>query len=176
MNNMKKIFISGLAVLVPFALTIWVLVSVFGAIDNFINHYLQMWFNYSFYGLGVLLTIGAILGVGVITRTRIGQLFYDLVNKIVFKLPIINKIYKLVKETVDVVATKQSFKTVVRVEFPRDGVYSIGFLTNENTVFIPTTPNPTSGFLIKTNEYDIMDMTVEDALRYIISMGSIQKG
>jgi uncharacterized membrane protein len=72
------------------------------------------------------------------------------------------------------VTSKQAFKTVVKVEFPKTGVYSIGFLTNENTVFIPTTPNPTSGFLIKTDQYEIIDMGVEEALRYIVSMGTIK--
>jgi uncharacterized membrane protein len=89
-------------------------------------------------------------------------------------VPLINKIYKLIKETVDVVTSKKAFKTVVKVEFPKVGVYSIGFLTNENTVFIPTTPNPTSGFLIKTDQYEIIDMSVEQALRYIVSMGTIK--
>jgi uncharacterized membrane protein len=75
----------------------------------------------------------------------------------------------------EVVTTERAFKTVVKVEFPRDGFYSIGFLTNENTVFVPTTPNPTSGFLLSTSDYEIIDMTVEDALRYIVSMGTIKK-
>jgi uncharacterized membrane protein len=86
---------------------------------------------------------------------------------------VINKIYKLAKETIDVITTKQAFKTVVRVEFPRVGLYSIGFLTNKNTIFIPTTPNPTSGFLIQSDKYEIIDMTVENAVRYIVSMGTI---
>jgi uncharacterized membrane protein len=87
---------------------------------------------------------------------------------------VINKIYKLAKETIDVITKKQSFSTVVKVEFPKVGVYSIGFLTNKNTVFIPTAPNPTSGFLIKTDKYEILEnMTVESAIRYIVSMGTI---
>jgi uncharacterized membrane protein len=61
----------------------------------------------------------------------------------------------------------------VRVEFPRVGLYSIGFLTNKNTIFIPTTPNPTSGFLIQSDKYEIIDMSVENAIRYIVSMGTI---
>jgi uncharacterized membrane protein len=92
----------------------------------------------------------------------------------VFRVPLINKVYKLIKETVDMITSKQAFKTVVRVEFPKPGVTSIGFLTNENTVFIPTTPNPTSGFLIKTDQYEIIDMSVEDALRFIVSMGTLK--
>jgi uncharacterized membrane protein len=79
----------------------------------------------------------------------------------------------LFKETFDVVTSKQSFKTVVKVEFPKAGVYSIGFLTNENIIFIPTTPNPTSGFLISTNKYEILDMTVEEAIKYVVSIGTV---
>jgi uncharacterized membrane protein len=172
---MKRLILSGIAIVVPFALTGWILITVFGSIDAWIDGYIQMWFNFSFPGFGLLLLVGSILVAGVLAQTAIGRWFYSLVNKIVFKLPIINKVYKLAKETIDVVTSKQSFKTVVKVEFPRDGVYSIGFLTNENTVFIPTTPNPTSGFLIKTDKYEILDMSVEDAVRFVISMGTIEK-
>jgi uncharacterized membrane protein len=170
---MKKTFISGLAVLVPIVFTVWILLAVFGAIDSFINSYLDSWFNFSFYGLGLLLLVAAVFVTGVLTRTKLGRLFYNLGNKILYKIPLISKVYKLAKETVDVITTKQSFKTVVKVEFPKRDVYSIGFLTSPGTVFIPTAPNPTSGFLIQTDKYEVLDLNVEDALRYIISMGSI---
>jgi uncharacterized membrane protein len=169
----KRTFISGLAVVVPFALTIWILVTVFGSVDAFINVYLDKWIGVNFTGLGVILAVATIYIVGLVTQTKVGKFFYNLVNRVVFRVPLINKIYKLIKETIDVVTTKQAFKTVVKVEFPRDGVFSVGFLTNENTVFIPTTPNPTSGFLIKTTKYEIIDMSVENALRFIVSMGTI---
>jgi uncharacterized membrane protein len=172
---MKKYLISGIAVVVPIAFTAWVLLAVFGGIDSFINSYLDEWFNFSFYGLGLLLLVAAVFVTGVLTRTKLGNFFYSLGNKILYKIPLISKVYKLAKETVDVITTKQSFKTVVKVEFPKTGVYSIGFLTNENTVFIPTTPNPTSGFLIETTKYEVVDMNVEEAVRYIVSMGSIKK-
>jgi len=171
---MKKIILAGTAVVVPFALTAWVLVTVFGSIDAWINYYLSQMIGFDFPGLGLLLLTGAIVIAGVITQTAIGKWFYNLINRIVFRVPLINKIYKLIKETIDMVTSKQAFKTVVKVEFPKTGVYSIGFLTNENTVFIPTTPNPTSGFLIKTDQYEIIDLGVEEALRYIVSMGTIK--
>jgi len=171
---MKKLFLSGIAVVVPFALTGWVLITLFNTIDAWLETYLMMFLGFSFPGLGLLLVIAVTLVAGIIAQTSIGRFFYNLVNRIVFQVPIINKVYKLIKETVDVITTKQSFKTVVKVEFPKSGVYSIGFLTNENTVFIPTTPNPTSGFLIKTSDYEVLDMNVEDAVRYIISMGAIE--
>lgn len=173
---MKKIFISGLAVVIPIALTIWVLFGVFGGFDSWVNGYLQAWFGFSFIGLGLLLAIGITFFSGVFARTFIGDTLIKLGNRIIYKLPIINKIYKLARETVEIITTKNSFKTVVKVEFPRDGVYSIGFLTNDKTVFIPTTPNPTSGFLIQTDKYEILDISVEDAIRYIVSMGTIGVG
>jgi uncharacterized membrane protein len=172
---MKKYLSSGIAVVVPIAFTAWILLAVFGGIDSFINSYLDEWFNFSFYGLGLLLLVVAVFVTGVLTRTKLGNFFYNLGNKILYKIPLISKVYKLAKETVDVITTKQSFKTVVKVEFPKTGIYSIGFLTNENTVFIPTTPNPTSGFLIETTKYEVVDMNVEEAVRYIVSMGSIKK-
>ena len=169
----KKIFISGLAVVVPIALTIWVLFGVFGGFDSWVNSYLQEWFNFSFIGLGLLLAIGITFVSGVFARTFIGDFFIKLGDKIIYKVPLVSKVYKLAKETMEVITTKQSFKTVVKVEFPRDGIYSIGFLTNHNTVFIPTTPNPTSGFLIQTDKYEIIDMSVEQAIRYVVSIGTI---
>jgi uncharacterized membrane protein len=172
---MKKTFISGLAVVVPFALTLWILITVFGAVDGFSDFYLQRWFGFSFVGLGLLLALAVIFIVGFVTKTALGKWFYNFINKIIFKMPLVNKIYKLAKETIDVITSEKAFKTVVKVEFPKAGVYSIGFLTNENTVFVPTTPNPTSGFLIKTDQYEILDMSVEDALRYVISMGAIKE-
>jgi uncharacterized membrane protein len=170
---MKKIFLSGVAVIVPVALTLWVLFAFFGSIDNFVNFYLELWFDYSFTGLGFLLALVTIMVTGAVTRTRIGGWFYKLANGIIYKFPGVNQIYKLFKETFDVVTSKQSFKTVVKVEFPKAGVYSIGFLTNENTIFIPTTPNPTSGFLINTNKYEILDMNVEEAIKYVVSIGTV---
>lgn len=169
----KKIFITGLAVVLPIALTLWVLIAVFGGFDAWVNGYLQQWFGVSFIGLGLLLAISVTFVSGIFARTFVGDWFIRLGNKIIYKLPIINKIYKLAKETIQVITTKQSFKTVVKVEFPRDGVFSVGFLTNHNTVFIPTTPNPTSGFLIQTDKYEIIEMSVEDAIRYIVSIGTI---
>jgi uncharacterized membrane protein len=171
---MKKIFLSGIAVVVPFALTGWILITVFGSVNAWVDTYLQQWFGFSFPGFGLLLLIGVTFAAGVITRTSVGKFFYNFINRIVFRVPLINKVYKLIKETVDMITSKQAFKTVVRVEFPKAGVTSIGFLTNENTVFIPTTPNPTSGFLIKTDQYEIIDMSVEDALRFIVSMGTLK--
>lgn len=170
---MKKTFLTGFAVVVPFALTFWVLFGVFGSIDSWVNGYLQQWLGFNFTGVGIILLVLVTFATGVIARTSVGKFFYELVNKIIFRVPLINKVYKLAKETVDVITTKQAFKTVVKVEFPTKGVYSMGFLTNKDTIFVPTTPNPTNGFLFQTDKYQVLDISVEEALRHIISMGTI---
>jgi uncharacterized membrane protein len=171
---MRKTFLSGLAVVIPFAITIWALLAIFGGIDAIINDTLFQLTGFSITGLGLIIALVATFIIGGLTRTKLGTWFYNIVNRIVYKVPFISKVYKLAKETMEVITSERAFKTVVKVEFPRAGVYSIGFLTNENTIFIPTTPNPTSGFLIQTNKYEIVDMTVENALRYIVSMGTIR--
>ena len=171
---MRKTFLSGLAVVIPFAITIWALLAIFGGIDAIINDTLLQLTGFSITGLGLIIALVVTFIVGGLTRTKLGTWFYNIVNRIVYKVPFISKVYKLAKETMEVITSERAFKTVVKVEFPRAGVYSIGFLTNENTIFIPTTPNPTSGFLIQTNKYEIIDMTVENALRYIVSMGTIR--
>jgi uncharacterized membrane protein len=171
---MRKTFLSGLAVVIPFAITIWALLAIFGGIDAIINDTLFQLTGFSITGLGLIIALVATFIVGGLTRTKLGTWFYNIVNRIVYKVPFISKVYKLAKETMEVITSERAFKTVVKVEFPRAGVYSIGFLTNENTIFIPTTPNPTSGFLIQTSKYEIVDMTVENALRYIVSMGTIR--
>jgi len=171
---MRKTFLSGLAVVIPFAITIWALLAIFGGIDAIINDTLFQLTGFSITGLGLIIALVVTFTVGGLTRTKLGTWFYNIVNRIVYKVPLISKVYKLAKETMEVITSERAFKTVVKVEFPRAGVYSIGFLTNENTIFIPTTPNPTSGFLIQTSKYEIVDMTVENALRYIVSMGTIR--
>jgi uncharacterized membrane protein len=108
-------------------------------------------------------------------------------------VPFLNKIYSATKQVNDALASgnKNSFKTVVLVQFPREGMYSVGFITSEQNdevqaktkekvvgVFVPTTPNPTSGFLILVPETQVikLEMSVADAIKYIVSLGSISHG
>ena len=90
-------------------------------------------------------------------------------------MPLVKKVYGFAKDTTELMFEKQSFNTVVRVEFPMEGVYSLGFLTNTdiNSIFIPTTPNPTNGFYVMTDKYEVIDMSVEDAIKQIMSMGAV---
>jgi uncharacterized membrane protein len=128
--------------------------------------------------------------VGVLARNYVGQRFLEWIDASLLRIPFFNKIYGATKQVNDAFASgnKTSFKTVVMIEYPRAGMHSVGFLTSEVhkdieckmqqkvvCVFIPTTPNPTSGFLVLVPENEVikLDMSVTDGFKFIVSLGSI---
>ncbi|HXR04567.1 MAG TPA: DUF502 domain-containing protein [Verrucomicrobiae bacterium] len=137
------------------------------------------------------LAVVLISAVGVLARYYIGKKIIDWTDRVLMRVPFLNKIYGAIKQVNDAFSgNKHSFKTVVLVEFPGPGNYSVGFITNEQqgeiqemagknlvSVFIPTTPNPTSGFLILVPEEKLvkLKMSVADAIKYIVSLGSISQ-
>jgi uncharacterized membrane protein len=142
--------------------------------------------------IALLLAILLISAVGRLARNYFGRKMIELMDATMLRIPLFNKFYSAIKQVNEAFSgNKHSFKTVVLVEFPRAGMYSVGFLTsdqrdevqektNENVVavFIPTTPNPTSGFLVLVPEDKIkkLDMSVADGVKYIVSLGSISPG
>ena len=139
--------------------------------------------------VALLLAVALISVVGVLARYYIGKKIIDWTDRVLMRVPFLNKIYGAIKQVNDAFSgNKHSFKTVVLVEFPREGIYSIGFITSEQRdevqqktrekvvcVFVPTTPNPTSGFLILVPEEKVtrLDMSVADGIKYIVSLGSL---
>lgn len=127
--------------------------------------------------------------VGLLARNYLGQKMIEWVDASLLRVPFLNKIYGATKQVNDAfTGNKSSFKTVVMIEFPRAGMYSVGFLTSDGEseilnqtpeklvcVFIPTTPNPTSGFMVMVPESQVtkLDMSVADGLKFIISLGAI---
>ena len=128
--------------------------------------------------------------VGLLARNFFGQKLIEWVDDLLLRVPFLNKVYGTTKQVNEAFSSgnKTSFKTVVMIEFPRQGMYSVGFLTSEVhveilrrtpenvvCVFIPTTPNPTSGFmvLVPENQVTKLDMSVADGFKFIISLGSI---
>ena len=128
--------------------------------------------------------------VGLLARNYVGQKFLEWIDSSLLRIPFFNKIYGTTKQVNDAFASgnKTSFKTVVMIEYPRAGMHSVGFLTSEVhkditckmqqnvvCVFIPTTPNPTSGFLVLVPEAEVikLDMSVTDGFKFIVSLGSI---
>lgn len=198
-------FLTGLAVVLPGVVTLAVVKWFFGTLSSltdFLLFFLPVEVTRANNGLGpvhwywsLLTIIVAALGVtcvGILTRYYIGRRLIDFADTLMLRMPILNKIYGTIKQ-VDRAFTsgkKSSFQTVVLVEYPREGIYSVGFITSEQAVevqektnkkcvciFIPTTPIPTGGFLIVVPEEKIikLDMSVEDGFKYIISIGAISQ-
>ena len=127
---------------------------------------------------------------GRLARNYLGREMIRIVDRLMFQVPLLNKIYGTVKQVNEAFSTgkKSSFKQVVLVEYPRHGMYSVGFITSDDhpeasarlgrkvvSVFVPTTPNPTGGFLLVVPETEVilLDMSVADGIKYIISLGAI---
>lgn len=197
-------FLTGAVVVLPavitFALLKWLAVTVSSVTDVLLFFLPPHWTHanrgegpmYWYWSLAALvLAVILVTGVGVLTRYYIGQQIIEWLDELLMRVPLLNKIYATVKQVNEAFSpgNKTSFKTVVRVEFPTTGSYSVGFVTSEQNellatapggeklvnVFIPTTPNPTSGFLIVVPESKIMklDMSVAEGIKYIISLGAI---
>ncbi len=141
--------------------------------------------------VALVLAVVLISAAGVLARYYIGKKVIDWTDRVLMRVPLLNKFYGAIKQVNDAFAgNKHSFKTVVLVEFPGPGNYAVGFITSEQqgeiqqkagrnlvSVFVPTTPNPTSGFLLLVPEEKLtkLDMSVTDAIKYIVSLGSISQ-
>ncbi len=199
-------FFTGLAVTLPGLLTLAVVKWLFGTVSSFTDALLfflkylvnpkaiyengqsgPMFWYWSLVALALAVVL--ISGAGVLTRYYIGKRLILWIDTVMMTVPLLNKFYGAIKQVNEAFGGKKSsFKTVVLVEFPRAGMYSIGFLTSENhaevrqkilqpvvAVFIPTTPNPTSGFMVLVPEDRVtkLDMSVADGIKYIVSLGAI---
>ena len=199
-------FFTGLAVTLPALLTLAAVKWIFGTISSFTDtllfflpHFLkaeqifknghdgEMFWYWSL--LALTLALALISAVGLLARYYIGKRIIEWLDTVMMKVPVLNKFYGAIKQVNDAFSgNKNSFKTVVLVEFPRAGSYSVGFLTSDDnaeasrkigeklvSVFIPTTPNPTSGFmiLVPADKVTKLDMSVAEGVKYIVSLGAI---
>lgn len=189
----RRWFFTGLAVLVPIAITVYVIVGVFqfadGILGKYINRYVYLYFGYKIPGLGIIFSILIILFVGAfgsLIRLRI----FKRLERLFLKFPLVGKIYNPTKRIVNFLFLQEKpvFKHVALVEYPRKGIYSIGFITNESSkminqktakrmvnVFIPSSPSPLTGFTLIVPEEEIiyLDITVEEASRIVVSGGML---
>lgn len=190
MNRAKKIFLSGFFTLIPILATIYVFYFLFSFFDTLVGNSVETLLGRKLPGIGVIVSIVVIFGTGVLVTNVIGAKFLVLSEKLLHRIPFVTKIYFGVKQIIQAftLQDKGLFEKVVLVEYPRKGSYVVGFVTGECTgevqkktserlinVFIPTTPNPTSGMLVLLPSKDIiyLDMTVEDGLKLIISAGVV---
>lgn len=194
-------FLTGLAVILPGVLTLAVVKWLFGTVASFtdlllfflppgVTHDVSGNVHWYWSLVAIATAAVAITLIGILARYYIGKRLIDFADNLMLRVPVLNKIYGTIKQ-VDQAFTsgkKSSFQTVVLVEYPREGIYSVGFITSEQAdevsektnkkcvcIFIPTTPIPTGGFLIIVPEEKVikLDMSVEAGFKYIISIGAI---
>jgi uncharacterized membrane protein len=202
-------FLTGLLIVLPGVITLAVVKWFFGTVASFTDtllfflpYFLEpkliyengesgpMFWHWSL--LAFLVAVGSVTAIGVLARYYIGKRLIAWADNLMLRVPVLNKIYGTIKQ-VDGAFTsgkKSSFKTVVLVEYPREGIYSVGFITSEQAeeveqktgkkcvcIFIPTTPIPTGGFLIIVPEDQVikLDISVADGFKYIISIGAISQ-
>lgn len=192
---MKKYLITGLLVWVPLAITIWVLQLIVNSLDRSMllipAHWRpQEWLGFEIWGLGALLTVFAVLLTGVVASNFFGQRLLKASESLLSRIPVVKSIYSSVKQVSDTLLGPggNAFRHAVLVQYPREGCWTIGFQTglpaNEVSillpddcinVYVPTTPNPTSGFFLMMPRKDVVElkMSVDAALKHIISMGVV---
>jgi uncharacterized membrane protein len=195
---MKKYFITGLLIWVPLAITLWVLNLIVSTMDQsllLLPRQFQTEAVWGFHvpGLGVALTLAVVFLTGVLAANFIGERLLKIWDTVLNRIPVVATIYSSVKQVSDTLfsGSGQAFRKALLVPYPHRDSYTIAFLTGKPggdllnhlegeyvSVYVPTTPNPTSGFflIMKTSDVVELDMSVDEALKYIISMGVVAPG
>ena len=190
---MKKYLITGLLIWIPLVITIWVLKLVVDMLDQSLLLLplalrTENWLGIHIPGLGVLLTLLIVFLTGAVTANLIGQRLVHFWHEILHRIPVVSSIYSSVKQVSDTLfsSSGDAFRKTLLVQWPRDGMWTIAFLTGTPggdvinhlqgdyvSVYVPTTPNPTGGYFVMMPRQDVieLDMSVDTALKYVISMG-----
>ncbi len=188
-KKIKKYFISGLIVVVPVSFTVYILWAIIRFTDRL---YPSSFLPFYVPGFGIIVTFFVIFLVGVITTNFLGKRLLSFGERIISRVPLVKEIYLSIKQIAEALFSQKekNFRRVVLIEYPRKGIYTMVFVTgvsHENiqektgkkllNVFVPTTPNPTSGFLLMVPEDEVieLDLTPEEAFKLIISGGMASK-
>jgi uncharacterized membrane protein len=191
----KKYLITGLLIWIPLVITIWVLKVIFDALDQSLlllpgSFQTEHWLGVHIPGLGAILTLVVVFLTGVFATNFFGARLVELWHEILHRIPVVNSIYSSVKQISDTLfsSSGQAFRKALLVQWPHEGMWTIAFLTGTPggdvaqhvpedclSVYVPTTPNPTGGYFVIVKKSDIieLDMSVDQALKYIISMGVV---
>lgn len=200
LRSLRNAFLTGLLLLTPLAVSLWVFIwlvnNVGGRFSNNLLYFipvelrqidnLQIIWNI----LATIIVFLAITVLGYLSRYFVGKWILSVTENVLDKVPFINTVYKTVKQIVETFSTQQKavFKKSVLIEYPRKGIWAIGFLTSETrgetqaktnrelrNIFVPTTPNPTSGFLLMIPREDVheLEMSIGDGMKLIISGGAV---
>ncbi len=200
---MKKYLLAGLLVWLPLALTIWVVTSALGVLDGIFGWFLTagqavlpaaatqpLETLRRIPGLGLVVTIVALLLTGIFATNIVGQWWLKQGARLLNRIPIVKSIYSSIKQVSDTLfsSSGNAFREAVLLQYPREGAWTIAFVTGKPggeaahhlpgdylSVYVPTTPNPTSGFFLMVPRRDVIElqMSVDEALKYVISMGVV---
>jgi len=191
----KRYFITGLLIWVPLVITAWVLSMIISAMDQSLLllpeavHPIHL-LGFDIPGAGTVLTLLVILITGLLAANFIGQKLVGWWEQLLARIPVVNSLYNAVKQVSDTILSPNgnAFRKALLVQYPRQGSWTIAFLTgkpggdvanhldgNYVSVYVPTTPNPTSGFFLMMPAEDVVElkMSVDEALKYIVSMGVV---
>jgi uncharacterized membrane protein len=200
---MRKYIVAGLLVWLPLAVTVWLLTTVLGMVDGLFgwlvtasqallpggaHGFLEMLRHVP--GLGLVVVVAALLLTGIFAANFVGQWWLRQGSRVVHRIPIVKSIYSSVKQVSDTLfsSSGNAFREAVLVQYPRQGAWTIAFVTGKPggeaaehlhadyiSLYVPTTPNPTSGFFLMVPRSDViaLRMSVDEALKYIISMGVV---
>lgn len=194
-SRLKKYFISGLVVLAPLLITFYFFVLIInfadGVLGNFLEPYFEKRFGIYFRGLSILIGAYVVVLIGFFVTNILGKRVFDFFEGFIIRLPLVRQVYPALKEMAVFLFSQdqlRSFKQVVLIEYPRRGIYSFGFLTNDSSprlcekmkqelcnVFVPSAPGPLTGFVMMVPKKEIIftDMRIEDAFKFIVSGGVV---
>lgn len=204
MKRLRRYLVAGILVWLPLGVTIFLLRLLIGLVDRTLlllpaKYHPQQWLelsvpwmeeSFTIPGLGLILTLVVLLFTGLLAANFVGRSMVELWESLLERIPVVRSIYSASKNFAEIVFSdsSQSFKKVLLIQYPRDGLYSLAFQTSSQLgevqgrtgepvvcTFVPTTPNPTSGFIIIVPKKDIieLDMEVDEALKMIISLGVV---
>jgi uncharacterized membrane protein len=189
---LRRYFLTGLAIILPAAVSVFILWWLFGALDSILGRFVVAFYGRPVPGVGLIALLVLILGVGAIASNILGRRLIQSVEGLLERIPVVRWIYVTIKQLFSAIIEERStsFRKVVLIPFPHQGTWSMAFLTADSieqldavvgrdlvSVFLPTTPNPTSGYFILVPKEDVkdLDMTVNEGLRYIISAGALSR-
>lgn len=196
---LRRWLLSGLLVLVPLIVTLWVLEWVISTLDQTLNilpeaWQPERWLGVRVPGMGVLLALAIVLGIGALASNYVGNQLVAWWHALLQRIPVVRSIYSGVKQVSDTLLSEKgnAFRQALLVQWPREGMWTIAFLTGAPggdvarhlppqdylSVYVPTTPNPTGGYFVIVHRRDVVPlaMSVDEALTYVISMGVIVPG
>jgi uncharacterized membrane protein len=192
---LRRYFITGLLIWIPLIITLWVLKVIFDMLDQSLlllpeSFQTEHWIGFHIPGLGAVLTLLVVFLTGIFATNFFGAQLVQLWHGVLHRIPVVNSIYSSVKQISDTLfsSSGQAFRKALLVQWPHPGMWTIAFLTGTPggdvlnhvpadclSVYVPTTPNPTGGYfvIVRRDQVIELDMSVDQALKYIISMGVV---